>query len=58
MKPGKNVRVYEDPITQDKFEGIARIIRIHKEDSECIHADVLFLSDGFEGTEVYRKIYK
>ena len=58
MKPGKHIRVYEDPITETKFEGIARIVRIHKENNEYIRADVIFLDDGIDGMEVYRTIYK
>jgi len=55
---GTNVRVYEDPFTELKFEGIARIVRIHQETKEYIRADVIFLDDGIEAMEVYRTIYK
>ena len=58
MKPGENVRVYENPIDELVFEGVARIVRIHKETDEYIRADVVFLADGIDGMEVYRTIYK
>jgi hypothetical protein len=55
MKTGMIVTVYEDPITETKVEGRAKLIRCIKIDPDHIDLWVVEFPD-YPGRQVYRKI--
>ena len=61
MKPGDRAMIYEDPITQEKEEGMATLI----EDQGCDPGDcrlehwlVVFDEDGAHGSSYRRAIFR
>ncbi len=50
LTPGQDVKVFEDPITCNTFEGTAKLIELYRGDrgDNLSLWSVRFLSDGFE----------
>jgi hypothetical protein len=48
IKRGDFVKVYQDPFTQEKYEGIGRVIGVVQQDSETARVAVEFRDDEGE----------
>lgn len=47
MEKGQIIMIYQDPITQQKPEGEAKLLKLEKDDPDQQYWKVRFLSDGF-----------
>jgi len=45
FKVGDNVEVFEDVLTQKIQEGVAKIVKIHKQNKKVVDCDVKFYMD-------------
>lgn len=49
---GDNVEVFEDVLTQKIHEGVAKIVRIHKQNKKVVDCDVKFYIDVFKNSKM------
>lgn len=50
FKVNDAVQIYEDVLTQHKFEGVGRIVKIHKHDKKTVDCDVRFYVNPWGNT--------
>jgi hypothetical protein len=55
FKVGGAVSVYEDVMTQHVFEGVAKIVKIHKLSKNVVDCDVRFYRDMLGSTSEMKK---
>ncbi len=45
LKVGDYVKIYQKPMTQERYEGIGKVVAIHQEDQEFTSVEVSFRDD-------------
>ncbi len=47
-KPGDRIKIYQRPLTFEKFEGVAEVVTVQEnpQDPNSIYADVIFEGDA------------